>query len=69
MRNVAKNTASITQTSAISVNDLPTVGHEGMRVITTENLAKLYGSEVKHIQNNYLRNTGRFAIGKHYFKL
>jgi hypothetical protein len=69
MTNVAKTNAPITQTSAISASELPPVGHEGMRVITTENLANLYGSEVKHIQNNYLRNAGRFAIGKHYFKL
>ncbi|HDW8052601.1 TPA: ORF6N domain-containing protein [Yersinia enterocolitica] len=69
MSNVAKSTSSITPTTAISVDSLPAVGHDGMPVVTTELLARLYGAEVKHIQNNYLRNAERFTIGKHYFKL
>ncbi|MBL0910693.1 ORF6N domain-containing protein, partial [Pectobacterium carotovorum] len=45
------------------------INHNNLSVISTEMLAQLYGAEVKNIQNNYLRNEGRFIAGKHYFKL
>ncbi len=38
-------------------------------VITTELLAKLYGTEVIRIQQNHKRNDDRFVAGKHYFKV
>lgn len=53
----------------ITAETLSTITHQNAPVITTDLLAQLYGADVKHIQNNYLRNTERFSLGKHYFKL
>ncbi|ENX48238.1 hypothetical protein F886_00039 [Acinetobacter sp. NIPH 542] len=50
-----------TQVSIINFNSIP--------VVTTEMLADFYQTDAKHIQNNYLRNSGRFIEGKHFFKL
>lgn len=50
-----------TQVSIINFNSVP--------VVTTEMLAEFYNTDSKHIQNNYLRNNGRFIEGKHFFKL
>ncbi|WP_199851391.1 ORF6N domain-containing protein, partial [Escherichia coli] len=38
-------------------------------VITTELLAKLYGTDVDNIKQNYSRNANRFIEGKHFFKV
>lgn len=40
-----------------------------MRVLTTEQLAQVYETEVKVISNNFNRNQEKFIDGKHYFKL
>jgi len=53
----------------ISVEKLPPVAWKEVPVVTTELLAKVYGTDSKHIQNNYSRNTTRFEEGKHFFKL
>ncbi|WP_140919044.1 ORF6N domain-containing protein [Limnobaculum xujianqingii] len=53
----------------LSTSNLSIVTHNQAPVITTELLAQLYGSEVKHIQNNHIRNEDRFVSGKHFFKL
>lgn len=50
-----------TQVSIINFKSIP--------VVTTEMLADFYGADVKNIQNNFLRNTGRFIEGKHFFKI
>lgn len=39
------------------------------RVITTAQLAEVYGAEVKVVSNNFNRNKGRFEEGKHYYLL
>lgn len=51
----------------IGANTLPVIEWKGVRVVTTETLAAGYGAEVKNIQNNFIRNDGRFVEGKHYF--
>lgn len=56
-------------TTQISVETLSPVIHNNLPVITTELLAQLYGADVKNIQNNYLRNTDRFIVGKHFYKV
>ncbi|WP_431221730.1 ORF6N domain-containing protein [Serratia sp. L9] len=53
----------------ITAETLSPVTYNSIAVITTELLAQLYSADVKHIQNNFLRNTDRFTAGKHYFKL
>ena len=50
-----------TQVSIINFKSIP--------VVTTAMLAEFYGTDVNNIQQNYLRNTGRFVDGKHFFKL
>ncbi len=52
----------------ITADNLTVITHNDLPVITTELLAQLYRTEVKHIQNNYLRNADRFIVGKHLFK-
>ncbi|MER2527439.1 MAG: ORF6N domain-containing protein [Candidatus Competibacter denitrificans] len=47
----------------------PVIHYRRQRVITTDHLAQLYGTEVVRIQQNYARNPNRFESGKHYFKL
>ncbi|MCP1694712.1 hypothetical protein J2T26_004613 [Citrobacter farmeri] len=56
-------------TIQISVDTLPAITHNQIPVITTELLAQLYGTKIKNISDNFLNNTTRFAVGKHYFKI
>ena len=42
---------------------------EGQVVITTAQLAEVYGTTSKNITNNFQRNNDRFIEGKHYFVL
>lgn len=55
--------------SALTVQNLPPVQHNGFRVITTELLANVYETEINNIQQNFKRNKKRFIEGKHYFKI
>ncbi len=47
----------------------PVIEWKGVRVVTTETLAKGYGCEEKSIRMNLSRNLDRFEEGKHYFLL
>ncbi|EFI7371351.1 hypothetical protein BBD78_004257 [Escherichia coli] len=51
------------------VNTLQPILHNQIPVITTELLAKLYGTDVDNIKKNYSRNATRFIEGKHFFKV
>ncbi len=42
---------------------------DGQTVITTAQLAEVYGTTSKNITNNFQRNKDRFIEGKHYFVL
>ncbi|MEX6122949.1 ORF6N domain-containing protein [Providencia hangzhouensis] len=55
--------------STLTVQNLPPVQHNGLRVITTELLANVYETEINNIQQNFKRNKKRFIEGKHYFKI
>lgn len=57
------NTTTINQTQVSIIN------HQDQPVITTELLAKLYGTDVDNIRQNFSRNADRFIEGKHFFKL
>lgn len=61
---------SITQIST-SGNPVPVhpVAYKGLRVMTTERLAKAFGAEPKHIQDNHANNRSRFVEGVHFFKV
>ncbi|EDR0110817.1 ORF6N domain-containing protein [Salmonella enterica] len=56
-------------TTQISVETLSPITHNQIPVITTELLAQLYGTKIKNISDNFLYNTTRFVVGKHYFKI
>ncbi|EAQ9909117.1 ORF6N domain-containing protein [Salmonella enterica] len=53
----------------ISVETLSPIIHNQIPVITTELLAQLYGTKIKNISDNFLNNTTRFVVGKHFFKI
>lgn len=56
-----------TELAPVSARDLQIIEYRGQRVVTTEQLAAGYGTDVKNITVNYHRNQGRFTEGKHYF--
>ncbi|EAM0993808.1 ORF6N domain-containing protein [Salmonella enterica subsp. enterica serovar Newport] len=56
-------------TTQISVETLSPITHNQIPVITTELLAQLYRTKIKNISDNFLNNTTRFVVGKHYFKI
>lgn len=55
----------------VNVNDKQVIAVEwnGERVITTAQLAEVYGSDAKNVQVNFNRNKERFENGKHYIFL
>lgn len=67
--NLIRKNVEMNDTTAIAPDNLPVISHAGRPVVTTALLAKLYGAEVKNIQNNYARNAERFEHGKHFFKV
>ncbi|EMH5723106.1 ORF6N domain-containing protein [Citrobacter freundii] len=56
-----------TELAPVSARDLQIIEYRGQRVVTTEQLAAGYGTDVNNITVNYHRNQGRFTEGKHYF--
>ena len=55
--------------AAIAPENLPDLFYKDNPVITTENLAAVYGTGVNNIKKNYNRNKKKFEEGKHFFKL
>lgn len=53
----------------ISASKNQVIRFKNVPVVSTAQLAKFYGVEVKNINQNFNRNLGRFIEGKHYFKL
>lgn len=51
------------------MNELQIVEYNDVRVVTTKQLAEVYGVETKIIRNNFNRNKKRYVEGKHYFLL
>lgn len=58
-------------TAIVTINNVefPILNYRDQRVITTEYLAQLYGTETVRIRQNYNRNPDRFDVGKHFFKV
>ncbi|EPE5587940.1 phage antirepressor KilAC domain-containing protein [Escherichia coli] len=50
-------------------DEIPVLEWQGVRVVTTETLARGYGTTPTRIQQNYNRNEERFVEGKHFFKI
>ncbi|EGM7736662.1 ORF6N domain-containing protein [Escherichia albertii] len=55
-------------TVQVTVKNLSPVTYNQIPVITTELLARLYGTEAIRIQQNHHENKSRFIEGKHFFK-
>ena len=51
------------------MNNLIKIEHSGQRVLTTEQLAQVYGCEAKQLLQNFNNNAARFTEERHYFKL
>lgn len=51
------------------MSDLIPVEYRAERVLTTEQMAEVYGCESRNISDNFKNNEGHFEEGKHYFKL
>jgi len=58
-----------TKLAPVAARDLQIVEYRGQRVVTTEQLASGYGTDIVNIKMNYSRNASRFAQGKHFFKV
>lgn len=54
---------------AVDPLGFPVIEWSGLRVVTTDALAKGYGTETIRIQQNHIRNEDRFIEGIHYFNL
>ncbi|HCH7573309.1 TPA: ORF6N domain-containing protein [Escherichia coli] len=55
-------------TTQVTVKNLSPVTYNQIPVITTELLARPYGTEAIRIQQNHHENKSRFIEGKHFFK-
>ena len=55
--------------SAPAVESLSVITYQQQPVVTTDLLAKLYGTDDARIRQNFSRNEDRFIAGKHFHKL
>lgn len=51
------------------MSNLIPITHKGQRILTTDQLAQVYETDVNNIQANFKRNESHFIEGVHYFKL
>ncbi|WP_056992847.1 phage antirepressor KilAC domain-containing protein [Lacticaseibacillus saniviri] len=51
------------------MNDLQPIEQQGQRVLTTEQIAELYGTTAETVKQNFKRNKEKFESGMHYFLL
>jgi phage antirepressor YoqD-like protein len=51
------------------MNQLQPIQQNGLRVLTTMQLADVYGTDARRISENFTRNENRYRLGKHYFVL
>jgi hypothetical protein len=61
--------AKKTELVLVDAKDLQVIEYRGQRVVTTEQLASGYGTDVNNINVNFHRNQDRFIEGKHYFDI
>nr|WP_263283789.1 ORF6N domain-containing protein [Salmonella enterica] len=65
----SNNMAKKTELTPVAARDLQIIEYRGHRVVTTEQLAAGYGTDVENIRRNFNRNKSRFVEGKHYFQV
>lgn len=51
------------------MTDIQVIEQQGVRVLTTAQLAECYGTDTRHITDNYNNNKNRYEEGKHYICL
>lgn len=51
------------------MTDIQVIEQQGLRVLTTAQLAECYGTDTRHITDNYNNNKNRYEEGKHYICL
>jgi len=51
------------------MSNLQVIEHGQQRVLTTQQLAEAYGTDVKAISYNFNHNKNRYTEGKHYYYL
>ena len=51
------------------MNELIPAEYQNQRILTTEQLAQAYGTDNKHISENFSNNSQRYVMGKHFFKV
>lgn len=51
------------------MNELQIVEYEGIRVVTTRQVAEAYGTDPKQVSQGFNRNKDKFKEGKHYYLL
>ncbi|EAA8952098.1 ORF6N domain-containing protein [Salmonella enterica] len=61
--------AKKTELTPVAARYLQIIEYRGHRVVTTEQLAAGYGTDVENIRRNFNRNKSRFIEGKHYFQI
>lgn len=62
-------TEKVNHMNTVSTETITPITHNAIPVITTELLARLYGTDPVRIRQGYKRNADRFVCGKHYFKV
>ncbi|WP_411554893.1 ORF6N domain-containing protein [Pectobacterium brasiliense] len=61
---------SIIATTDVAIKQgMPVIVHSGAPVVTTEQLAKFYGTDCVRLRQNHKRNSERFISGKHFHKV
>lgn len=51
------------------MNDFPIIKYKNALVITSDQVATMYGTTKRVVSNDFNRNKNKFTEGKHYFKL
>lgn len=51
------------------MNEMSVIEYQGIRVLTTQQLAEAYGTNADSITKNFNRNKDRYVAGKHYIAL
>ena len=49
--------------------NLPVLKHNGQRILTTQQLAEVYETNINNVQNNFINHKDNFVEGKHYYLL
>lgn len=66
---IMTNNTQVAPSVRVNETNIPVIEHNGIRVITADLMAQVYGTAVTNIHDNFRNNPDRFEEGKHFFKL